>query len=87
MGKRVYCQGDEGIDFWEGVTLAFGRRWDWGRIPLVVINGDGAKWIDEGVKAFERAIRQLDGFHLARSCRQAGGEKGANLYEAIRKGE
>lgn len=86
IGKRVYCQGDEQIDFWEGVILALGRRWDWSRISLVVINGDGAKWIDEGVKNFERAIRQLDGFHLARSCYQAGGEQGAVLYEAIRKG-
>jgi hypothetical protein len=79
VGKRVYCQGSEGIDFWEGAILAFGRRWDWSRIPLVVLNGDGARWIDEGVQPFERAIRQLDRFHLARSCYHTGGEAGPEL--------
>jgi hypothetical protein len=80
VGKRVYCQGSEEIDFWEGAILALGRQWDWSRIPLVVLNGDGARWIDERVQPFERAIRQLDGFHLARSCYQAGGEAGPELY-------
>lgn len=87
VGKRVYAQADEGIDFWEGVSVAFGRVWDWSRIGLVVMNGDGAGWIDEGAELLGRAVRQLDGFHLARSCYQAGGEMGPTLYEAIRRGE
>lgn len=87
MGKRVYCQGNEGVDFWEGAILAFGRQWDWSQISQVVLNGDGAGWIDEGVERFERGIRQLDGFHLARSCYHAGGEAGPTLYEAMRKGD
>lgn len=87
VGKRVYCQGSEGIDFWEGAVLAFGRQWDWSQVPQVVLNGDGARWIDEGVKPSERAIRQLDGFHLARSCYHAGGEAGPMLYEAMRQGD
>lgn len=87
VGKRVYCQGGEEIDFWEGAILAFGRQWDWSQIPLVVLNGDGARWIDEGVEPFERGIRQLDGFHLARSCYHAGGEAGPTLYEALRQGD
>jgi len=87
VGKRVYCQGDEGVDFWEGAILAFGRQWDWSQISQVVLNGDGARWIDEGVKPFEEGIRQLDGFHLARSCYHAAGEAGPLLYEAIRQGD
>ena len=87
VGKRVYCQGSERIDFWEGTVLAFGRQWDWSQIPQVVLNGDGAKWIDEGVEPFEGGIRQLDGFHLARSCYHAGGEAGPELYEAMRRGD
>jgi hypothetical protein len=87
VGKRVYCQGSEEIDFWEGAILALGRQWDWSRIPLVVLNGDGARWIDERVQPFERAIRQLDGFHLARSCYQAGGEAGPELYQAMWQGD
>ena len=63
LGKRVYCQGDERIDFWEGVSVAFGRVWDWSRIRQVVVNGDGAGWIDGGAEMLGRAIRQSDGFH------------------------
>ena len=87
VGKRVYCQGSKEIDFWEGAILAFGRQWDWSQIPLVVLNGDGARWIDEGVSPSERAVRQLDGFHLARSCHHAAGEAGPMLYEAMRQGD
>lgn len=87
VGKRVYCQGGEGIDFWEGAILAFGRQWDWSQIPQVILNGDGARWIDEGMEPFGRGIRQLDGFHLARSCYHAGGEAGPMLYEALRQGD
>jgi len=53
----------------------------------VVLNGDGARWIDEGVNPFESAIRQLDGLHLARSCYHAAGEAGPVLYEAMRQGD
>lgn len=67
--------------------MVLGRWWNWAQIPLVVINGDGAKWIDEGTRNFGRAIRQLDGFHLARSCYQAAGEQGGVLYEALRRGK
>lgn len=88
VNKRVYCHAVERVDFWEGAALAFDRVWDTSRIELVVINGDGASWIDEGILAFDKAIRQIDGFHLARACRRALGEsKGAMLYEAIRGGE
>lgn len=87
VGKRVYCQADERIDFWEGAALAFGRTWNWERITEVVLNGDGAAWIDKGVLIGEKVIRQLDGFHLARSCYQAVRESGAELYQAVRKGE
>ena len=88
VNKRVYCHAVEGADFWQGAILAFERVWDTSRIGLVVINGDGASWIEEGVKAFDRVIRQIDGFHLARACRKAmGAEKGALLYEAIRGGD
>ena len=87
VGKRVYCQGSKEIDFWEGAILALGRQWNWSQIPLVVLNGDGARWIDGGVSPFESAIRQLDGFHLARSCYHAAGEAGPMLYAAMREGD
>ncbi len=86
VGKRVYCQGSEEIPFWEGVGLEWARKWDLGYLKEIVIGGDGASWIDSGVGEFPGAIRQLDGFHLARACGQ-GWEEGKTLYQAIRAGE
>lgn len=84
--KRVYCHADEEIPFWEGASIEWSRIWDLSRVELVVIGGDGAGWIDEGLEWFPGAIRQLDGFHLARACCR-GWEGGETIYRAIRKGE
>jgi Uncharacterised protein family (UPF0236) len=86
VGKRVYCQADEEIPFWEGVGLEWARVWDLGYLKEIVIGGDGASWIDSGVGEFPGAIRQLDGFHLARACGR-GWEEGKAIYQAIRAGE
>ena len=86
VGKRVYCQGSEEIPFWEGAGLEWARKWDLGYLKEIVIGGDGASWIDSGVGEFPGAIRQLDGFHLARACGQ-GWQEGSVIYQAIRAGE
>ena len=86
VNKRVYCQADEGIPFWEGASLEWSHLWDLSSLDLVVIGGDGAKWIDEGVEQFPRAVRQLDGFHLARASRW-GLEEWEAIYRAIRAGQ
>jgi len=86
VNKRVYCQGSEEIPFGEGASLEWARVWDLSYLKEMVIGGDGAKWIDRGVEEVPGAIRQLDGFHLARSCGR-GWEGGKAIYEAIRGGE
>lgn len=86
VGKRVYCQGNEKIPFWEGAGLEWAKVWDLGYVSEIVIGGDGAKWIDSGLGEFAGAIRQLDGFHLARACGR-GWQEGKELYQAIRAGE
>ena len=86
LNKRVYCHANEGIPFWEGVSLEWSRKWDLGYLKEIVIGGDGANWIDSGIAEFARAIRQLDGFHLARACGR-GWQEGNAIYEAIRAGE
>jgi len=73
MGKRFYCHGAEGIPFWEGASLEFARQWDLSRVELVVLGGGGAAWVEEGLSYFPQAVRQRDGFHLARWCRWAVG--------------
>jgi hypothetical protein len=65
IGKRVYCQANEKIPFWEGASLEWSRKWDLSYPREIIIGGDGASWIDKGTGEFAYAIRQLDGFHLA----------------------
>jgi hypothetical protein len=86
LNKKVYCQADTEIPFWEGVSLEWARHWDLSRLPGIVIGGDGANWIDGGLEEFANSIRQLDGFHLARACGR-GWQEGKSLYQAIRAGQ
>jgi hypothetical protein len=93
VGKRVYshCQSvakEQGVSFWEGASLEWDRHWDLSQVEKILVGGDGAKWIDQGVEEFLGSERQLDGFHLARACRRGWGwEKGAEIYQGIRLGE
>ncbi len=86
VGKRVYCQANEEISFWEGASLEWARKWDLSSLKEIVIGGDGANWIDKGIDEFQGATRQLDGFHLARACGR-GWQEGKAIYQAIRAGE
>jgi hypothetical protein len=92
--KQVYCHGFARADakapvpFWEAVDLALARTYDLSRVPLAVIGGDGANWLDTALASFPQAVRQRDGFHLARdAARGWGTEAGAALYEAVRAGD
>lgn len=85
--KRAYCHAGERFGFWEGVSLAWARKWDLSSVREVIIGGDGAKWIRTGVGEFPGAIWQLDNFHLARACGRAfGAQRGKALYQALRAG-
>ena len=86
--KQVYCHVGERASFWEGASLAWAHTWDLGRVQDVIVGGDGAGWIRAGVETFAHASWQLDGFHLARACRQAfGSQAGQELYQALRTGQ
>lgn len=86
--KQVYCHVGDRASFWEGVSLAWAHKWDLRRVREVILGGDGAAWIRAGVETFAGASWQLDGFHLARACRQAfGSQVGQKLYQALRAGK
>jgi hypothetical protein len=85
VGKKVYSHGDDSIPFWDGAGLEWNRWWDLGYAKLIVVGGDDANWIDKGTDELGFSVRQLSGFHLARSCRQ-GWENGDDMYAAIRSG-
>jgi len=83
--KVVYCRSDNSIPLWDGASLQWHKNWDLSYTDLIVINGDGAKWIDKGADDLPDCVRQLDGFHLARACSR-GWEDGSDMYAAIRSG-
>jgi len=86
--KQVYCHVGDRVSFWEGASLAWAHQWDLRQVHEVIIGGDGAAWIRSGVEEFCGASWQLDGFHLARACRQAfGAQAGRELYQALRTGD
>lgn len=86
--KRVYCHVGDRTRFWEGVSLAWAHKWDLGHVQEVILGGDGASWIRAGVEVFLGASWQMDGFHLARACRQAwGSQAGQERYQTLRTGQ
>jgi hypothetical protein len=80
-----YCRSDDSIPLWDGASLQWHKNWDLSYTALIVINGDGAKWIDKGADDLPDCVRQLNGFHLARACSR-GWENGSDMYVAIRSG-
>ena len=86
--KQVYCHVGDRVSFWEGVSLGWAHKWDLRQVREVIIGGDGAAWVRAGAETFSGATWQLDGFHLARACRQAlGARAGRKLYQALRAGK
>jgi len=79
--KQVYCHAGARPSFWA-------HKWDLCQVRSVILGGDGAAWVRAGADTFPGATWQLDGFHLARACRQAfGSQAGRKLYEKLRSGE
>ena len=86
--KRVYCHAGELVGFWEGLSLAWAKKWDLSSLEEVIHGGDGARWVRAGPEEFPGAIWQLDGYHLSRACGRAmGAELGQELYQALRAGK
>ncbi len=85
LNKRVYCHGDNSIPFWDAASLEWHKQWDLGYLELIVLGGDDASWIDKGTEELPCCVRNLSGFHLARSCR-SGWKNGKAVYDAIRCG-
>ncbi len=72
VNKRVVVEATTAEAFWEAVSAELAREYDLAYCQ-VVINGDGAEWIRQGVEYFPQAVFQLDRFHWLRALRQAVG--------------
>lgn len=73
---------------WELFSLCLAKQYDLSD-TVIVVNGDGAAWIQETVKEyFPNAIVQLDRFHLIRDLIVVVGEKTAReLLEQLNLGK
>ena len=60
-------------DFWELASRFVYSLYDVDETTVVVINGDRAEWVRQGVKYFPKAIYQVDTFHLMRELREIFG--------------
>ena len=70
VGKVVHAGMEETDTFWERFWLKACQRYDLSRLEEVVLGGDGAGWIAEGLMGLPGRF-QLDRFHLWRAIRRA----------------
>lgn len=59
-----------GGDFWEEASRWVYTHYDLDDDTIVVINGDRAEWIRQGVDYFPKAMYQIDRFHLTRDLKR-----------------
>ena len=71
-GKVVRTGVEKPDAFWEGFWLRAYEQYDLSGLKYVVVNGDGANWIPEGLMGLP-GVQQLDRFHLWESLRGAFG--------------
>lgn len=70
VGKVVHAGVEDTDTFWERFWLKAAKRYDLSHLEQVVLGGDGATWIPEGLMGLP-GVFQLDRFHLWRAIRQA----------------
>ncbi len=89
--RQTVTSCGSGEEFWELLSRLVYHRYRVDQDTLVVISGDGASWIRQGVEYFPRAIYQYSRYHLARELRRLLKERHEQLYvrarQAFRSGE
>lgn len=81
--KRVFGGLEEGQTFWAQASLALHERYALEKVGRIILNGDGARWTQEGVELFPHAYYQLDRFHLRRHLVQTFGHDRATLRQVV----
>ena len=69
-GKTSYCALTSGSSFWEGFSLQLATKYDLTSTGNIVVGGDGARWVKDGVDLLGGCF-QLDRFHLLRALRRS----------------
>jgi Uncharacterised protein family (UPF0236) len=85
--KQVQVEVGGKLRFWEAFSARLAERYDLSD-TRVVINGDGADWVQHGPAYFHRAYGQLDRFHLIQALRRVlPGRDWRRAYQATCRGE
>ncbi len=79
---------DDSEEFWEEFSAELAGNYDL-EGTQIVLNGDGARWIQEKAKEyFPNIIVQLDRYHIKRDISKAFGKKVAEkMYDVLEAGE
>jgi hypothetical protein len=70
LKEKTTCTGMMGgWEFWESFSVLLAKRYELEKVGQVIVGGDGAEWVKEGVEMLG-GIYQLDRFHLLRALRR-----------------
>jgi len=68
--NKTYYASFELEEFWDEASRHLYCKYDIDDDTIVVINGDRAPWIREGVEYFPKAMYQADRFHVKRDLKE-----------------
>lgn len=71
VNKTYYHTLEDGETFWEGFSKQLYEQYDIDENTPIVINGDGAPWINGGTQYLPQAIYNYDRYHLKKWIKQA----------------
>jgi hypothetical protein len=89
VNKTAFAAVGGERDFWAGMSLKLGSKYDLSRVGETVVGGDGAPWVKEGVGYFNGRF-QLDRYHLHRELTRALGkdrETKGMVWHACERGD
>lgn len=82
VGKTIYSDVAGTDEYWAGMTLKLQRKYDLSAVSGMVIGGDGAGWIREGLEHFSGTF-QLCRYHLNRELTYALGPDKEGAREVL----
>jgi hypothetical protein len=89
VNKTVFAAMGNCDSFWAGMSLKLQRKYDLSRLKEIIVGGDGAAWVKEGV-GFVNGQFQLDRYHLHRElCTALGQDRQtkAKIWQACEHGD
>ncbi|MDP2858580.1 MAG: ISLre2 family transposase [Bacillota bacterium] len=69
--KRRYAMIGDPEQFWDTFGMRVHQTWDLSSVQRVVIGGDGANWVKQGLEHFCASEFQLDEYHTRKRISQA----------------